>query len=103
MASFWPKQTASRLGKSIVTNIATAQVNASQTTTPFGQTHQVRVASNLAIWIDFGVPATVTATAQSDYWLPANTAEYFCVSQGQALAFCSTSTSTGWVAVAECQ
>ena len=104
MASFWPKQTASRLGRSIVTNVATAQVNASQTTTQLGsQTHQCRVVSNLAIWIDFGVPASVSATAQSDYWLPSSTVEYFTVTPGQALAFISTGTSTGWVSLTEMQ
>jgi hypothetical protein len=55
----WPlaRYTSSRLGRSIVTAVATAQTNASQTTTPFGsQTYQVRVTHTFAngIWISVG-------------------------------------------------
>jgi hypothetical protein len=40
--NFENKQPASKLGRSIVTQIATAQTNATQFTTPFGsQTYQV--------------------------------------------------------------
>ena len=42
---YWEKESSSRLGRSIVTQIATAQTNATQFTTPFGsQTRQVRIA-----------------------------------------------------------
>jgi len=55
----WPiaRYTSSRLGRSIVTQVATAQTNASQTTTPFGsQTYQIRVTHSFAggIWISVG-------------------------------------------------
>jgi hypothetical protein len=48
----YQKQSASRLGRSIVTSMATAQVaSATNFTTPFAaNTHQVRVASTLSLW-----------------------------------------------------
>lgn len=99
MANFWAKEPSSRPGCSIVTAIATAAVNASQTTTPLGwQTRQVRIASNLAIWVTVGL---TTATANSDTYLPANWVDYFTVTPGQFVSFCSTSTSTGWISLTE--
>ena len=60
--SFWKSQPSSRLGRSIVTQVATAQTNASQTTTNFGsQTYQVRIVSTLPIWATIDTTATVTA------------------------------------------
>jgi len=102
----WPinRYTSSRLGRSIVTAVATAQINASQTTTPFGtQTYQIRVAHSFGngIWINIGVPATVTATAGSDHFQQANWTNYYTVTPGQSFAFISTSTSTGYVSVSE--
>jgi hypothetical protein len=68
----------------------------SQAATPFGtQTRQVRVLSNLATWIEIG-ESGITATAQSDTFLPANTVDYFQVTPEQILAFLSSSTSSGW-------
>jgi hypothetical protein len=96
MGNNWKGATASRLGRSIVTQVATAQTNATQFTTPFAaQTYQVRVCSTLAIWATIGSTAVVTANSAT--FIPANTAEYFAVTSGQVLNFISTSTSTGYV------
>src|SRR5262249_42698992 len=106
----WPlaRYTSSRLGRSIVTQVATAQTNASQTTTPFGtQTYQVRVSHSFAagIWISIGNSTTaavaVSATAGTDNYFPNNWIDYYSCTPGQALAFISTSTSTGYVSVTE--
>ena len=98
---FWKAQPASKLGRSIVTAIATAQTNASQTTTNFGsQTYQVRIVSTLPIWATIDTTATVTANSSATY-LPANLPEYFAVTRGQQLNFISTSTSTGYVVLTE--
>jgi hypothetical protein len=95
------QQPASRAGRSIVTQIATAQTNASQTTTNFGtQTRQVRIASTLSIWATLDTTATVTANS-SALFIPANFPEYFAVTPGQQLNFISTSTSTGYVVLTE--
>lgn len=99
MGNFFDKQCASRLGRSIVTAIATAQTNASQQTTPIGsQTYQVRVCSTLPIWATF---TSTSATANSDHYIPSNLWEYFIVKPGSQLAFISTSTSTGYVCLSE--
>jgi hypothetical protein len=66
MSNFGNLQTASRLGRSIVTQIATAQTNATQFTTPFGsQTRQVRIVSTLPIWVTLDSTAVVTANSAS--------------------------------------
>src|SRR5262245_2873725 len=97
----WKSQTSSRLGRSIVTSLATAQVNTTLFTTPFStQTYQVRVASTLAIWATIGSTAVVTANSASAL-IPPNVHEYFAVTSGQVLNFISTSTSTGYVVVSE--
>ena len=108
----WPigRYTSSRLGRSIVTQVATAQTNASQTTTPFGtQTYQIRVAHSFVngIWISIGnstnasPAAAVTATAGTDNYMPNNWIDYYSVTPGQAFAFISTSTTTGYVSITE--
>jgi hypothetical protein len=95
-------QPCSRLGRSIVTQIATAQTNATQFTTPFGsQTRQVRIASTLALWITIDSTAVVTANSASAFIAPNVTGEYFGCSPGQVLNFISTSTSTGYVSLTE--
>jgi hypothetical protein len=66
----YEKQTSSKLGRSIATNIATAQVNASTFTTPFGsQTRQVQIVSTLAIWAT--IDSTTVVTANSATLIPA--------------------------------
>jgi hypothetical protein len=86
----WEKQPSSKLGRSIVTQIAT------QFTTPFGsQTRQVRIVSTLALWATIDSTAVVTANSASAL-IPANVPEYFCATPGQVL---STSTSTGYVSL----
>jgi hypothetical protein len=95
----YEKQSSSRLGRSIVTQIATAQTNATQFTTPFSpQTYQVRVVQNLpnGIWLTIGSTAVVTANSAAAYLQP-NWTEYYAVTSGQVLNFISTSTSTGYV------
>ena len=95
-------QPASRLGRSIVTQIATAQTNASQFTTNFSaQTYVIRILSTLPIWATIGSTAVVTANSASVN-IPANVPEYFAVTSGQVLNFISTSTSTGYVTFSEC-
>jgi hypothetical protein len=97
----WKSQQSSRLGRSIVTQVATAQTNATQFTTPFSaQTYQVRLVTTLPIWLTIGSTAVVTANSASAL-LPANVPEYFAVTSGQVLNFISTSTSTGYVTFTE--
>jgi hypothetical protein len=75
--NFGNKQPASKIARSIVTQIATAQTNATQFTTPFGsQTRYVRLASTLALWITIDSTAVVTANSAAAF-IPANTPEYF--------------------------
>jgi hypothetical protein len=94
----WESQPASRLGRSIVTQVATAQTNASQTTTNFGsQTRQVRINSTLAIWVTIDT----TAANSSAVLISPNVPEYFAVTPGQVLNFISTSTSTGYISLTE--
>jgi hypothetical protein len=101
MANYQLWQPASRLGRSIVTQVATAQTNATQFTTPFGsQTRHVRLVSTLTLWITIDSTAVVTANSAAAF-IPANTPEYFGCSPGQVLNFISTSTSTGYVALTE--
>ena len=101
MPNFQNVQPASKLGRSIVTQIATAQTNATQFTTPFGsQTRQVRINSTLALWIILDSTAVVTANSASALVSP-NVPEYFAVTPGQVLNFISTSTSTGYVVLTE--
>jgi hypothetical protein len=95
--AIYEKQPSSRLGRSIVTSLATAQVNTTLFTTPFAaNTHQIRVASTLSIWATIGSTAVVTANSAAAF-VPANQPEYFNVTSGQVLNFISTSTSTGYV------
>src|SRR5215510_8743592 len=97
----WNGQNSSRLGRSIVTQIATAQTNATQFTTPFAaQTYQIRVVSTLPIWATIGSTAVVTANSAATF-LPGNWPEYFAVTSGQVLNFISTSTSSGYLVVSE--
>ena len=100
---YWKSQPSSKLGRAIVTQVTTSQVNASVTTTNFGsQTYQVRIAHNLSagIWATIDTTATVTGSELSD--MVANQrARVFCVTRGQQLNFISTSTSTGWVVLTE--
>jgi hypothetical protein len=86
---FW--QPASRLGRSIVTQVATAQTNATQFTTPFSaQTYQIRLETTLPIWFTLGSTAVVTANSAAAR-LPSDRPEYFAVTSGQVLNFISTS------------
>ena len=51
--SYWKAQQSSKLGRAIVTQVTTALVNASASTTNFGsQTYQVRIVHNISagIW-----------------------------------------------------
>jgi hypothetical protein len=101
--TIWQGQPASRLGRSIVTQVATAQTNASQFTTNFSaQTYQVRIVHNFTggIWATIGSTAVVTANSAAAY-LPSNVPEYFAVTSGQVLNFLTTSTSTGYVVCTE--
>jgi hypothetical protein len=98
----WKSQPSSRLGRSIVTSMATAQVaSATNFTTPFAANiHQVRVASTLALWATIGSTAVITANSSATF-IPSNVPEYFTVTSGQVLNFLTTSTSTGYCVVTE--
>jgi hypothetical protein len=90
--SFYEKQPASRLGRSIALTVTTA----TQSTTAFGsQTRQCRVATANSIWITIGSTTTDVTAASSATFIPANFPEYFCVSPGQHLNWVSATTSTG--------
>jgi hypothetical protein len=94
---------AGKSARSIVTSLATAQVNTTLFTTPFSaQTYQVRIAHNFTggIWATIGSTAVVTANSAAAF-IPANVPEYFAATSGQVLNFISTSTSTGYVVVTE--
>jgi hypothetical protein len=69
----WNKQTSSRLGRSIVTSMATAQVaSASNFSTNFAaQTYQVRVTSTLPLWATIGSTAVITANSSAAF-IPTN-------------------------------
>src|SRR5215467_2445578 len=98
MSNFWLKHPSSRLGRSLATAITSGTV--SQITTNFGpQTYQIRVSSTLPVWLTLSSSA---ATANTDHFLPSNVVDYFSVTPGQALAFLSTSTSSGYLGVSEC-
>lgn len=104
--SIWEKQSASRLGRSIVTAVATAQVQVTQSTTAFAaQTYQVRVVHTLngtaGIWATIGSTATDVTANSSAALIPAGLPEYFAVTSGQHFNFISTSTTTGYVVVTE--
>jgi hypothetical protein len=102
MSNFGNIQPASKLGRSVVTQVATAQTNATQFTTPFGsQTRQVRIASTLSIWITLDSTTVVTANSASALIAANQVGEYFAVTPGQVLNFISTSTSTGYVVLTE--
>jgi hypothetical protein len=99
--ALWPGTPSSRLGRSIVTQVATAQTNATQFTTPFAaQTYQIRLETTLPIWFTLGSTAVVTANSAAAR-LPSDRPEYFAVTSGQVLNFISTSTSTGYVTFTE--
>src|SRR6476646_7380214 len=102
MSNFGNFQPASKLGRSIVTQVATAQTNATQFTTPFGsQTRQVRIVSTLPIWVTLDSTAVVTANSASALIAANAVGEYFAVTPSQVLNFISTSTSTGYVVLTE--
>jgi hypothetical protein len=86
--SIYRKQEGSRLGRSIATSLATAQVaSATNFTTYFAaQTYQVRVSSTLPLWATIGSTAVITANSSAAF-LPANVPEYFAVTSGQVLNF----------------
>jgi heme oxygenase len=89
--NFGNLQPASRLGRSIVTQIATAQTNTTQSTTPFGsQTRHVRLVSTLAARTAVESMVAHRAAKYSGTFAP-----------GQVLNFISTSTSTGYVSLTE--
>jgi hypothetical protein len=96
--SFWNKQNASRLGRSLVNTLSSA----SSLSTVFGsQTRQIRVITTLPIWATIGSSAVITANSSATY-LAANFPEYFSAAPGQSFNFLSTSTSSGYVSVTEC-
>jgi len=102
MATFYQKQHASRVNDSKIQVLAYAGGGSSVPSTTFSpQTFQIRVCSEVQGWLAFGT-SSVSATAQSaSIKIPPNVPEYFEVMPNSAVAFNSTSTSTGMVSVAE--
>ena len=104
---YWDRQPSSR----VVLNqyLQYAGSTSSVPSTNFGAfTHQIRVISQVAGYLAFGVGSTsgttLAATAQSSsMFIPASTVggEYFIVEPGTMCAFISTSTSTGIVNITE--
>jgi hypothetical protein len=96
-------QPASRMGRAIVTQVATAQTQATQSTPPFGsQTRQIRVATTLSIWATISsTTVDVTANSSAALIVANSPPEYFGCSPGQSFNFLSTSTSTGYVSLVE--
>jgi hypothetical protein len=61
----------------------------------------VRIVSTLPIWVTLDSTAVVTANSASAHIAANAVGEYFAVSPGQVLNLISTSTSTGYVSIAE--
>jgi hypothetical protein len=79
--SYWSKQPASRLGRSLATAITSGTVL--QQTTNFGpQTYQIRVSSTLPLWLTF---TSTAATPNTDHFLPANVVDYLPAHQDRRL------------------
>lgn len=104
MPNFGNKQTASKLGKAIVTAVTTGlSASATNFTTYFGtQTRHVRLIHTLTggIWFTLDSTGVITAGSSANL-LPINLPEYFECSPGQVLNWLTTSTSTGFVVVTE--
>jgi hypothetical protein len=96
--NFGNKQPASKLGRSIVTSVATAQ-----TATYFGsQTRHVRLIHTLTggVWATIDSTGVITANSSAAFIAP-NVEGFYECTPGQVLNFLTTSTSTGYVVVTE--
>jgi hypothetical protein len=102
--NFGNKQPASKLGRSIVTSVATAQTaGATNFTTNFGsQTRSVRLIHTLTggIWATIDSTGVITANSSAAFIAP-NVEGYYECTPGQVLNFLTSSTSTGYVVVTE--
>jgi hypothetical protein len=100
MASAFDKQHSSR--PNINQILAYLGGGATVASTNFGiATQQIRVVSEVQGWLSIGASTTVTV-GSNGLKISANVeGEYFRVTPGQLAAFNSTSTSTGFVSIAE--
>lgn len=104
----WDKQPASR--PNVYQNLSFASGPApAQTCTAFGKaTQQIRVMSTINGWVTFsgnlsGTTVTSNNIPGTGIFFPASTAiaEYYAVTPGQTLSFCSTAASSGYVSITE--
>lgn len=79
-----------------------------QSTSAFGKaTQQIRVMATIAGWFSIDQPGATTVTSNNipgtGVFLPASTAvaEYYMVTPGQVLTFCSTGASSGYISITE--
>jgi hypothetical protein len=100
MASAFDKQHSSR--QNITQVLAYLGGGATVASTNFGSaTQQIRVVSEVQGWLSIGASTTVTV-GSNGLKISANVeGESFTVTPGQIAAFNSTSTSTGFVSIAE--
>ena len=107
MGAGFDKQPASR--PYVYQNITAPAAGAIVCTNKFGSsTQHIRILSTLAGWvsIDQSTSATLVTSANipgTGMFIPASTVggEYFTVTPGQLLTFCSTSGTSGYVCVTE--
>jgi hypothetical protein len=100
MATYWQKAPSSR--PYIFQALAYTGNATSVPSTTFGpQTYQIRVCSEVQGWLALDSVAVTCTVASSSMKIQANVDEYFSVNPGQAVAFNSTSTSSGFCSVAE--
>ena len=100
MASAFDKQHSSRPNVNQI--LAYLGGGATVVSTNFGvATQQIRVVSEVQGWLSIGASTTVTV-GSNGLKISANVeGEYFTATPGQIAAFNSTSTSTGFVSIAE--
>ncbi len=107
MAHAFEKQTASR--PNIYQTITITSPIKTQCTAKFGNsTQQVRVVTSIGGYVSIDnststTQVTSTTIPASGFFVPASvaSAEYFVVTPGQVLTFCTTGLTTGYVSVTE--
>src|SRR5450759_3178545 len=100
MAPYLERQHSSRILNSLATAISGAGTSQSPASSFGPHTYQIRLASTLPIWFQYGDGAQTAAGGAGTY-LPTTWVAYLQVSPGTTLAFLSTSTSTGYVSITE--
>lgn len=106
MSSF-DKQPASRCN--IYQNLTAVSPIQTVCSAPFGKaTQQIRVLSSIAGWVSIDQSTSTTIVTSTTipgagFFIPASTVqgEYFTVTPGQILTFCTTGLTTGYISVTE--